>query len=468
VTHFLSRLVHVMNPLNVKGLISKPADYNDNRSVASSAEESDEPAPYGDDDLGDDMEFETRTSADHFEECLKRAGFKKKHVASGLLFAERMHGSKSMKNYLHATTLKDVKPQRSVRPEFMKQVLRQGTWDQLEEKLKLTPAGVDRGIFPFGRIEIQDCVEDCFKSKKELNSDENGFSGSVIALLKSICCFTQVPSGYRLNTHQKTNQEFIAWGLLPKKAPAGMPTGQLLDTESGCMGRCDYVLKRGLDNKPFAVFEFKKLSSPDYNKLWYRQARPWVLQVFNSFVGSNAEVGGALAPDCFFLLWRVEASRTRRLPTTGTVTMSVEGDLTYSTYDYYALDTTHLQPITDDNVDKLADFFVELARICGSLEKVDRKRSVSEVISETEPSPFVSSTTIVEPPSKRTPKSEEMSKTGDGVTRSWITQIGKDEDLPVAAVNPRHFFDEVELKSIFETEDEFEMEMEELGILPDY
>jgi hypothetical protein len=458
-THVSSRLVHAMNPLIVKGMISKPADYRADRNFSSSASDvSNRSAQSDDEDLGSDMEIEARISSDYFEECLNEAEFINKHTASGLLYSERIYDSNLKRQYLTTKTLRNAKSHRMLRPEFMKQVLRQGTWAQLEEKLKLTPAAHDRDIFPFGRIEIQDSVEECLKSNDELNSNVGGFRGSVIALMMSIKCYSQVPNGHRLNIHQETNLEYIAWGLLAKKSR------QLLHTDCGCIGRCDYVLKGGSDERPFAVFEFKKLSSPDYNTPWYKQAKPWVLQVFNSFVGSDAEIGGALAPDCFFLLWRVETSRTHRRPTTGHETITVEGDLTDSTYDYYALDTTHLQPITDDNIDKLANFFVELARICGSLEKLQKKRSASE-ISEKQPNSFGLSSTIP----KRTPKSEGNSKPpSGGVKRSWITQIGKGEDLPVAAVDPAHFFTEVELESIFEAEDELELKMEELGIRPDY
>jgi hypothetical protein len=77
-----------------------------------------------------------------------------------------------------------------------------------------------------------------------------------------------------------------------------------LDTHSGIRGRCDEVFYQ--EQKPFAVLEAKKVLA-DSTLRWHRQGRNLCLQLYNSFIGSEAEVGIALVLGGFHIVWREKA-----------------------------------------------------------------------------------------------------------------------------------------------------------------
>jgi hypothetical protein len=242
--------------------------------------------------------------------------------------------------------------------------------------------------------------------------------------MERISCYTRAPEETELKIDQGSNDSFIAWGLLPKESPPTSDITVPLDIQCGCIRRCDYLLRRGSDKTPFAAFQMV-LNDLDFKELWYLQAKPWVLQVFNSFVGSDSDVGGALGPGCFFLIWRVKA-RTHRCPKN--LSIALEGS---QTYDYFALDPTHFQAVTDENAEHLSDLFVELARICSSLKSFSRIIKQPSVISQVKAGiPFFPSCDSTEPPAKKAAFQKKARKpASSAIKRYCISQVGKGQDF---------------------------------------
>jgi hypothetical protein len=444
-----------MNGLIVRGKLRKPADYDDNKSDRVS-DNSDRHSESSDEDIGSDMEAETLKSADHLDQGLIAGGFTNKHLTSGVLFALRTLGNR----YLYATTIKKGKPYRTIRPNFIKNVLREGTRGSLMQKLRSFPGVLPRKAFPFGSEEIKSLIRDTFTSNIERNNYENGFSSTLSFALMHIARNIRAPDGKPIFLNDAFNKAFIAWGLIPRKAPEG--SEEVLDIKSGCIGRCDYMIRNGSTLKPFAVFELKLLKGgAKFDIPWYMQAKPWVLQTYNSFIGSNAEVGGAFAPDGFQLIWRVPA-RTRL--TTG-VRMEVEGSDEIETYNYFSINPRYLEPINEENVSFLADFFVELVRIGCTLENPElaREASVSQTVEDTDQenaSPQLPPRNVS--PRRKIPKTHhEENKGTKRVRKVCITQI-KGENLEVFVVKPEEVFTDSEINFMQENEEEFEAEEMEM------
>jgi hypothetical protein len=385
-------------------------------------------------DLTASMEEETRISAEYFEAYLATRGLLNIDPNCGVLFA----GSNTNidRRYLHITALKKATPFRIIRPQFCRQVLRTGTFTQLLHKLKCTPGLITRDRFPFGSEQVRNNVKVAFTADRF--SNESDFSSSIAELMGLICgkCISAKNEVIDINT--KRALPFIAWGLIPMKSEI---PGEI-NVQTGCLGYSGSTLFS--NGKPFAVFEFKNLNALiSYTKPWYTLDNTWLLQVFNSFVGSDAAIAGALCPGGFFLIWREEIESEE----------AEDGSEGLKTYKYYSLDSFKLIEVTDENAGQLADVFVELVRIC-SAKHVFSPEKISA-----RPSQGVSprnSASIISPKAKIA----KLIREKEGMKKSLIMLADGLGVLPVASLNPSEFFSEEELEAM--AEDEKQRKREEL------
>jgi hypothetical protein len=366
-------------------------------------------------DLTDNMEEETRISAEYLEAYLKAGDFLHIDLNCGLLFSCDTNASR---RYLHITCLRKATPYRIIRPQFCRQVLRPGTFTQLLHKLKCTPDSIPREKFPFGSEEIRYHVKLAFTADSDGNKSD--FINEIVQLMGFIRGKCILSKNEVLCMNRKRELPVIAWGLLPKKSEI---PGEV-NLETGCIGNCDMTLFS--NEKPFAVFEFKNLKhSISYTKSWYTLNNTWVLQLFNSFVGSNAAIAGVLCPEGFFLIWREEIESEK----------FVDGEEGLKTYKYYSLDPFRLIQVTDQNVEQLADFFVELVRICSTIQLFPREKLSAR-------------------PSQCSPRNSSEIPLREGVKRSSIMLADGLGVLPVGSLNPSEFFSEEELAKMAEDENQ--------------
>jgi hypothetical protein len=361
------------------------------------------------DDLGSDLEKEGLKSAEYFESYLTRQRFvTEKDPVTGALIRDvpEKRGKPAKKRFLYIARLKKGNQHRMIRPDFCKNVLRKATIEDLLQKLRNTPGGVDRKFLPFGNKEIQDQVMEIFNPNHHNNHCMTGLRLEITMLINF-----HIPSQDRqfiIKPHYGYYHACLALGLIPTK----MKESSYFDLESGCIGFTSMHLRRSSDESPFAVFEFNVLKDRFSNDLpWYMQRKPWVLDLFNSFIGSDAEIGGALCPEGIFIMWREE------------VTEEEGEDL--KTYHYYALNPTHLERVTPENVEAVADFFVELVRISGKAREYRKGGALDD---ESEPKVIIETakgTAPVLPPSIP----------GKLIQKSLITKLNSQEKLLVARVD---------------------------------
>jgi hypothetical protein len=370
------------------------------------------------DDLGSDIEVESLKSAEYFASYLTRKRFfvAEKDPITGALIRKGLekNGKPSKKRYLYLARLKKGNQHRMIRPEFCKNVLRKATIEDLLHKLRNTPGGFDREKLPFGNREIEFRVKLAFDPDCGNNRNMVGFMSEVVSLLRVDIPFHH--NEYRIRPKIKYFDGCLALGLIPHLTKLGSESESgYIDLESGCIGFANTILRSSIEDKPFAVFEFNVFNNRLRNDLpWYIQRKPWVLELFNSFIGSDAEVGGALSPEGIFLMWREEVKEEG------------EGGEVLKTYNYYALNPTHLEPINPGNIEAISDFFVELVRICSKKENHRYRFQKSTEQSESEPEPVPETT-------NRTDQPADLPK--KVIHRSLITQINSPEKLLVARVD---------------------------------
>jgi hypothetical protein len=159
---------------------------------------------------------------------------------------------------------------------------------------------------------------------------------------------------------------------------------ELMDIHSGYLGRCDEVYSH--QNKAFAIVEYKNVLS-DQALPWHRQGTNLCLQLYNSFIGAEAEVGIALVLGGIHVVWREKA------PNEGKDERFI----------FYRLSRQFSEIRNEEDLIFFTKFFIHLARICSTFEK-----SAEPVFCS--PSKSIKNLTLPNSGKKPSPKSSDLTR----------------------------------------------------------
>jgi hypothetical protein len=159
---------------------------------------------------------------------------------------------------------------------------------------------------------------------------------------------------------------YLSHGVIARPSSEGP---EILDINSGILGRCDRVFKHA--DKPFAALE-AKIVIVDRTLRWHRQGKNLCLQLYNSFIGSEAEVGIALVLGGFHIVWREQTED-------GISMRSKVGEV--KTFNFYRLSMQFSEIRSEYDIVFYTKVFVHLARICCDF-KESRKINVGSPVNQ--------------------------------------------------------------------------------------
>jgi hypothetical protein len=148
-----------------------------------------------------------------------------------------------------------------------------------------------------------------------------------------------------------TEKSLLGLGIVARPSERGAE--HVLDTASGFIGKCDGIYKH--DNNNFAVFEAKFIK-PQHGKPWHVQGKNLALQLYNSFVGGEAQIGFALVQGGIHVMWKEENQD-------GIISMAgVQGR--EKTYKFHTLHRDFIKVNRQNEWIFFTKVFIHVARIC--------------------------------------------------------------------------------------------------------
>jgi hypothetical protein len=194
--------------------------------------------------------------------------------------------------------------------------------------------------------------------------------------------------------------------------PSEPESQHLLDTASGFLGKCKSIFDPS--DKNFAVFE-AKLIRPESGKLWYTQGGNLALQLYNSFIGGEAQIGFALVLGGIHVIWKKQ-------------------DAGEKVYNFYTLSREFIEVNRKNEWTFFTKVFIHVARICSQFVE-------NQVFLEAPASPQRTTANSLEPDTverhyqaeqRRRIRDEEFNSPCPKRTRENMDRVLSDSDESIA------------------------------------